>query len=236
MADFPLGLSFDDVLLLPRLSAILPGDADISSQLVPGFDMKIPVLSAAMDTVSESELAIALAREGGLAVIHRNNPIDIQAAMVSRVKRFENAVIPNPVTVNKDMTLEEVHQIMMDQGYSGFPVVDANRKLEGIITGRDMRGVDDYQNVRVEDVMTPLPRLITAAPTTTIEEARHILYTHRIEKLPWWMNTVCWPASSRKRTSRSAPCLQTLPRTNTATCAAAPPWVWALIIWTAPKP
>ena len=184
MADFPLGLSFDDVLLLPRLSAILPGDADISSQLVPGFDMKIPVLSAAMDTVSESELAIALAREGGLAVIHRNNPIDIQAAMVSRVKRFENAVIPNPVTVNKDMTLEEVHQIMMDQGYSGFPVVDANRKLEGIITGRDMRGVDDYQNVRVKDVMTPLPRLITAAPTTTIEEARHILYTHRIEKLP----------------------------------------------------
>ena len=116
MADFPLGLSFDDVLLLPRLSAILPGDADISSQLVPGFDMKIPVLSAAMDTVSESELAIALAREGGLAVIHRNNPIDIQAAMVSRVKRFENAVIPNPVTVNKNMTLEEVHQIMMDQG------------------------------------------------------------------------------------------------------------------------
>ena len=172
------------MLLLPRLSAILPGDADISSQLVPGFDMKIPVLSAAMDTVSESELAIALAREGGLAVIHRNNPIDIQAAMVSRVKRFENAVIPNPVTVNKDMTLEEVHQIMMDQGYSGFPVVDASRRLEGIVTGRDMRGVDDYQNIRVKDVMTPLSRLITAAPTTTIEEARHILYTHRIEKLP----------------------------------------------------
>lgn len=184
MADFPLGLSFDDVLLLPRLSAILPGDADISSQLVPGFNMKIPVLSAAMDTVSESELAIALAREGGLAVIHRNNPIDIQAAMVSRVKRFENAVIPNPVTVSKDMTLEEVHHVMMDQGYSGFPVVDANRKLEGIVTGRDMRGVDDYEHVLVKDVMTPLSRLITAAPSTTIEEARHILYTHRIEKLP----------------------------------------------------
>ena len=229
MADFPLGLSFDDVLLLPRLSAILPGDADISSQLVPGFDMKIPVLSAAMDTVSESELAIALAREGGLAVIHRNNPIDIQAAMVSRVKRFENAVIPNPVTVNKDMTLEEVHQIMMDQGYSGFPVVDANRKLEGIITGRDMRGVDDYQNVRVKDVMTPLARLITAAPTTSFTPTA-------LKSFPWWMNTVCWPASSRKLTSRSAPCLQTLPRMNTATCAAAPPWVWAPIIWTAPKP
>ena len=103
--------------------------------------------------------------------------------MVSRVKRFENAVIPNPVTVNKDMTLEEVHQIMMDQGYSGFPVVDANRRLEGIVTGRDMRGVDDYHNIRVKDVMTPLSRLVTAAPTTTIEEARHILYTHRIEKL-----------------------------------------------------
>ena len=222
MADFPLGLSFDDVLLLPRLSAILPGDADISSQLVPGFDMKIPVLSAAMDTVSESELAIALAREGGLAVIHRNNPIDIQAAMVSRVKRFENAVIPNPVTVNKDMTLEEVHQIMMDQGYSGFPVVDANRKLEGIITGRDMRGVDDYQNVRRLPPRPLRKRATSFTPTA-------------LKNFLWWMKTACWAALSRKRTSRSAPCLQTLPRMNTVTCAAAPPWVWAPIIWTEPK-
>lgn len=184
MAEFPLGLSFDDVLLLPRLSAILPGDANISSQLVPGFEMKIPVLSAAMDTVSESDLAIALAREGGLAVIHRNNPIDVQAAMVSRVKRFENAVIPNPVTVKKDMTITEVRYLAEDEGYSCFPVVDSEGKLEGIITGRDMRGVDDADNVKVSDVMTGNDRLITGAPNTTIEEARKILHQHRIEKLP----------------------------------------------------
>lgn len=184
MADFNIGLSFDDVLLLPRKSAILPGEADLSSQLVPGFDLKIPVLSAAMDTVTESELAIALAREGGLGVIHRNNPIDIQAAMVSRVKRFENAVIPKPFTVSKDMTLAQVHDIMSEHGFSGFPVVDANNKLQGIITGRDMRGIDNYMDTRVDDVMTHLDKLVTAAPSTTIEEARSILYKHRIEKLP----------------------------------------------------
>lgn len=236
MADFPLGLSFDDVLLLPRLSAILPGDADISSQLVPGFDMKIPVLSAAMDTVSESELAIALAREGGLAVIHRNNPIDIQAAMVSRVKRFENAVIPNPVTVNKDMTLEEVHQIMMDQGYSGFPVVDANRKLEGIITGRDMRGVDDYQNVRVKNVMTPLSRLITAAPTTTIEEARHILYTHRIEKLPLVDEHGVLAGLITETDIQKRAMFADASKDEHGHLRCGAPWVSAPIIWTEPKP
>lgn len=184
MEDFTLGLSFDDVLLLPRLSSILPGEADLGSRLTNGFDLKIPVLSAAMDTVSEPELAIALAREGGLAVIHRNNPIDIQAAMVSRVKRFQNAVIPKPHTVSKDMSLEEVRAIMEDQGYSGFPVVDADNKLQGIITGRDMRSDSCSRTTLVSDVMTPLDSLITAPPGTTIEEARSILYTHRIEKLP----------------------------------------------------
>lgn len=184
MEDFTLGLSFDDVLLLPRKSTILPGDSDLSSQLVPGFNMNIPVLSAAMDTVSESEMAIALAREGGLAVIHRNNPIDVQASMVSRVKRFENAVIPNPFTVSKEMTLAQVQQIMDEHGFSGFPVVEDGHKLVGIITGRDMRGIDNYSQTRVADVMTPMDRLITAAPGTTIEEARSILYKHRIEKLP----------------------------------------------------
>lgn len=184
MEDFPLGLSFDDVLLLPRKSSILPGEADLGSRLTEGFGLKIPVLSAAMDTVSEPELAIALAREGGLAVIHRNNPIDIQAAMVSRVKRFQNAIIPKPFTVTRDMTLGQVRDIMHDHGYSGFPVVDADNRLEGIITGRDMRGDHDEYGTKVEDVMTPLDNLVTAPPETTLEEARTILYTHRIEKLP----------------------------------------------------
>lgn len=184
MADYPLGLSFDDVLLLPSLSALLPGDAVISSQLVAGFPMSIPVLSAAMDTVTEAELAIALAREGGMGVIHRNNDIAIQAAMVSRVKRYENAVIPKPFTVSKDMTLEQVQQIMDQHGFSGFPVVNADNKLEGIITGRDMRGVDDFAGTTVSNVMTGIDRLVVADFGTTIDQARSILYKHRIEKLP----------------------------------------------------
>ena len=139
-----------------------------------------------MDTVTESDMAIAMAREGGLGVIHRNNRIDDQAAMVAKVKRFENAVITRPITVSSDMRLSQVKSIMLEHGFSGFPVVDADNKLEGIITGRDMRVFDghDLDTMRVADVMTPLARLITGAPNTTPEEARKILYRNRIEKLP----------------------------------------------------
>ncbi|HIX19428.1 MAG TPA: IMP dehydrogenase [Candidatus Akkermansia intestinigallinarum] len=186
MAEIQLGLTFDDVLLLPCLSSILPGEADPSSQLLAGFPLRLPILSAPMDTVTESDMAIAMAREGGLGVIHRNNRIDDQAAMVAKVKRFENAVITRPITVSSDMRLSQVKSIMLEHGFSGFPVVDADNKLEGIITGRDMRVFDghDLDTMRVADVMTPLARLITGAPNTTPEEARKILYRNRIEKLP----------------------------------------------------
>lgn len=186
MAEIQLGLTFDDVLLLPCLSSILPGEADPSSQLLAGFPLRLPILSAPMDTVTESEMAIAMAREGGLGVIHRNNRIDDQAAMVAKVKRFENAVITRPITVSSDMRLSQVKSIMLEHGFSGFPVVDADNKLEGIITGRDMRVFDghDLDVMCVSDVMTPLARLITGAPNTTPEEARKILYRNRIEKLP----------------------------------------------------
>lgn len=183
MADITLGLSFDDVLLLPQKSTILPGEADLSSHLVPGFNLNIPVLSAAMDTVSESELAIALAREGGMGVIHRNNTIEEQAAMVTRVKRSENAIISNPLTVRKEQTISEIREIMWQQGFSGFPVVNETGYLEGIVTGRDVRGVED-DSTTVADVMTPREKLFTAPTNTSLEEARQILYTHRIEKLP----------------------------------------------------
>lgn len=186
MAEIQLGLTFDDVLLLPCLSSILPGEADPSSQLLAGFPLRLPILSAPMDTVTESEMAIAMAREGGLGVIHRNNRIDDQAAMVAKVKRFENAVIARPITVSSDMRLSQVKSIMLEHGFSGFPVVDADNRLEGIITGRDMRVFDghDLDVMCVSDVMTPLARLITGAPNTTPEEARKILYRNRIEKLP----------------------------------------------------
>ena len=183
MAEISLGLSFDDVLLQPALSAVLPGEADLSTHVTAGIPLHIPVVSAAMDTVSETELAIALAREGGMGVIHRACPIDEQAAMVSRVKRSESAVILKPLTVRKEQTVDEVRAIMASNGFSGFPVIDANGRLEGMVTGRDVR-YTDQADARVADVMTPRERLITAAPNTSLEEARNILYKNRIEKLP----------------------------------------------------
>ena len=186
MEEIQLGLTFDDVLLLPCLSTILPGEADPCSQLCPGIPLRLPILSAPMDTVTEVDMAIAMAREGGLGVIHRNNRIEDQAAMVAKVKRFENAVITKPITVTRDMTLRQVKRIMDEHGFSGFPVVDGDNKLQGIITGRDMRLFEGQKlgQMTVADVMTPRERLITGTPGTTQEEARKILYSNRIEKLP----------------------------------------------------
>ncbi len=183
MAEISLGLSFDDVLLVPCLSTVLPGEADLSTHVTAGIPLNIPVVSAAMDTVSESELAIALAREGGIGVIHRACPIEEQAVMVSRVKRSENAVILKPHTVRKEQSVDEVRAIMAENGFSGFPVVDGDGKLEGMVTGRDIRYLD-RADAKVADVMTPREKLVTAPPTTSLEEARRILYQNRIEKLP----------------------------------------------------
>ncbi len=186
MAEIQLGLTFDDVLLLPCLSSILPAEADPSSRLCEGISLRLPILSAPMDTVTEVDMAIAMAREGGMGVIHRNNRIEDQASMVARVKRFENAVITKPITVERTMTLSRVRDIMHEHGFSGFPVVNAEGVLEGIITGRDMRVFDGHNlaSLTVADVMTPRERLITGAPSTTQDEARKILYRNRIEKLP----------------------------------------------------
>lgn len=183
MAEISLGLSFDDVLLVPALSAVLPGEADLSTEIAPGISLGLPVVSAAMDTVSEHDLAIALAREGGMGVIHRACPIEEQAAMVSKVKRSESAVIIKPLTVSKTDTVERVLAIMEENGFSGFPVVDGQGRLEGMVTGRDVRYLD-RPNALVAEVMTPREKVITAPPTTGLEEARRILYLNRIEKLP----------------------------------------------------
>ncbi len=183
MAEINLGLSFDDVLLVPQLSAVIPNETDISSSLNQEIGLNIPVVSAAMDSVSESELAIALAREGGIGVIHRNNTIEQQAAMVAKVKRAETAVILDPVTVTKDMKVAKIREIIDFEGFSGFPVVDAENKLEGMVTGRDVR-YTAHQDRSVAEVMTPFDKLVTGNSDTTIEEARRILYMNRIEKLP----------------------------------------------------
>ena len=165
------------------MSAVLPGEADLSTELAPGIPLGLPVISAAMDTVSEHDLAIALAREGGMGVIHRACPIDEQAAMVSKVKRSESAVIIKPLTVSKTDTVARVLAIMEENGFSGFPVVDGQGRLEGMVTGRDVRYLD-RPNAQVSEVMTPREKVITAPPTTSLEEARRILYQSRIEKLP----------------------------------------------------
>lgn len=178
-----LALSFDDVLLLPGLSEVLPGDVKIGTRFGGSIDLNIPVLSSAMDTVTESELAIALAREGGLGVIHRNCPIDYQAEQVARVKRSENTVIQNPHTVRPETTLGELQRLMYEKGVSGFPVVDPSGKLVGMVTSRDIWYVED-ETALVSGMMTPLDRLATGTSGTSFEEALKLMYLRRIEKLP----------------------------------------------------
>lgn len=183
MGEITTALSFDDVLLLPALSSILPGDADLTTPFTGGITLNIPVLSSAMDTVTESELAIALAREGGLGVVHRNNPIDIQSEQVARVKRSENMVILQPLTVKPGTTVGEIHALMNEKGVSGFPVVDEKGILLGMVTSRDLWYVGNDETP-VSEVMTPRERLATGTRHTTLEEARMALYMRRIEKLP----------------------------------------------------
>lgn len=182
--DVELAYSFDDVLLVPRKSSILPSEADITSRLTEKIPLNIPIISSPMDTVTEDKLAIALAREGGLGVIHRNCTLDEQADYVARVKRSENMVIPDPFTVSGKMSIRQLETVMADKGVSGFPVVDGEKKLVGMVTTRDIWYIEDAEKTTVADVMTPRDRLVTSNANTTLEEARSILYKNRIEKLP----------------------------------------------------
>jgi IMP dehydrogenase len=183
MGEITLSLSFDDVLLLPGRSGVLPGEVNLNAQLTPKLALNIPVLSSAMDTVTESELAIALAREGGMGVIHRACPIDYQVEQVSRVKRSENTVIMHPLTVKPDTTLGEVARLMREKGVSGFPVMDGQGLLVGMVTSRDMWYLED-ETTPVREIMTPREKLAVGKPETTWEEALKILWLNRIEKLP----------------------------------------------------
>lgn len=183
MGELSLGLSFDDVLLVPQRSGVLPAGVDISTRLTEGIPLNIPIVSSAMDTVTEDELAIALAREGGIGVIHRNMPIAEQADMVAKVKRSENTVIADPFTVSADITLAELQVIMDEKGVNGFPVVDENRVLIGMVTSRDIWFVEN-ESAPVSEVMTPKEKIVSAKDGTGLEEARRLLQQARIEKLP----------------------------------------------------
>ena len=176
------GLTFDDVLLIPAKSDVLPADICLKTRLTNKISLNIPVMSAAMDTVTEASLAIALAREGGAGTIHKNMPIERQADHVDRVKRSENGVITNPIFLGPDNYVYEAEALMHKFRISGVPVCDGEKRVIGIITNRDMRFLTDF-NVRISDVMTK-NNLVTAPVGTTLADAQEILRKHKIEKLP----------------------------------------------------
>lgn len=176
------GLTFDDVLLMPAYSQILPREVNISTQLTKSIRLKVPLLSAAMDTVTEASLAIALAREGGLGILHKNMTIEQQADQVRKVKRSENGLILDPVTLSPDASIGEALRIMKENKIGGIPIVDAAHKLVGILTNRDLRFEDNYKG-KVSSVMTK-DNLITAPEGTDLKKAELIFKKNKIEKLP----------------------------------------------------
>ena len=177
---FKQALTFDDVLLVPQESSILPNQVSVKTKLTKKIEMNIPLLSAAMDTVTESGMAVALAREGGIGIIHKNLRIDDQALMVDRVKRYESGMIVNPVTLSSNKTIKEAKEVMSLYKISGLPVVE-NEKLIGIITNRDIRFETD-ETLQVTERMTT-EKLVTVPQGTTLDQAKKVLQEHRIEKL-----------------------------------------------------
>lgn len=175
-------LTYDDVLLVPAYSEVLPRDVDISSQFTRNIRVNVPIVSAAMDTVTESALAIAMAQEGGIGMLHKNMSIEAQAREVRRVKRSESGLIVDPITLHQDATLEQALELMKENKIGGIPIIDGNRLLVGILTNRDLR-FEKKLSRPVSEVMTSA-RLITAKEGTSLKEAEGILQEHKIEKLP----------------------------------------------------
>ncbi len=181
----PLGLTYDDVLLLPGETDVIPSEVDTTTRLTRGISLRIPLISSAMDTVTESRMAIAMARQGGLGVLHRNLSIADQAYQVDLVKRTQTGIISNPVTIRPDQTLEQLDEKCGEYRVSGLPVVDADNQLLGIITNRDLRftPVAEWATTKVDEVMTPMP-LITGPAGISREEATLLLRKHKRERLP----------------------------------------------------
>ena len=174
-------LTFDDVLLVPAFSQVLPKDANLSTQLTRNIRLNLPLLSAAMDTVTEARLAIAMAQEGGMGIVHKNLTAQEQAAQVAKVKRHESGVLRDPVVITPEHTVRQVSDLSHELGVSGFPVVD-HGKVVGIVTGRDLRFETRY-DMPVREIMTPRERLITVREGATLEEAKQLLNKHRLERL-----------------------------------------------------
>jgi len=179
-----MALTFEDILLVPKYSEVLPKEVDVKSKLTKNIALNIPIISAAMDTVTEYKAAIAMARLGGIGIIHKNMDIKTQAMQVKKVKKSESGIIIDPIYITPDTLVAEAKKLMSEYKISGVPVVDSHNKLLGILTNRDMRFIDkSVMNKKVEAVMTKMP-LVTAKQGTTLEEAALIMQKHKIEKLP----------------------------------------------------
>ncbi|HZN16683.1 MAG TPA: IMP dehydrogenase, partial [Micromonosporaceae bacterium] len=178
----PVGLTFDDVLLLPAESDVVPSQVDTATRLTRRVTMAVPLVSSAMDTVTEARMAIAMARQGGIGVLHRNLSPDEQALHVDLVKRSEAGMVTNPITCSPEDTLAEVDQLCARYRISGVPVVDPAGQLVGIVTNRDMRFVTD-SSLQVREIMTPMP-LVTAPVGVSSADALALLRRHKVEKLP----------------------------------------------------
>ncbi|MEH6812678.1 MAG: IMP dehydrogenase [Motiliproteus sp.] len=174
-------LTFDDVLLIPGYSEVLPKDVCLKTQLTKKIHLNVPLVSAAMDTVTESRLAIAMAQEGGIGIIHKNMTVEEQAKEVLKVKRYESGVVKDPVICRSDLTVGELRKLADKHGFSGFPVVDGD-DLVGIVTSRDMR-FEQHLHAKVESIMTPKERLVTVEEGADADEVRNLLRKHRIEKI-----------------------------------------------------
>jgi len=175
------GLTFDDVLLVPALSNVMPRDVSLRTQLTRNITLNIPLLSAAMDTVTEARLAIALAQEGGIGIVHKNMPAKAQAAMISKVKRFESGMVKDPVTVSSGMTVRDVLNLIRQHNISGLPVVQG-KQVVGIVTNRDLR-FESNLDQPIQNIMTARDRLITVRENASREEARALMHKHRIERV-----------------------------------------------------
>ena len=182
LANIPLGLTYDDILLIPQKSDVIPSQVSLKTYLTPEISLNIPIVSAAMDTVTEHSLAIALAREGGLGMIHKNMSIEEQKKQVELVKRNESGMVTDPITLHPEETVRRAEELLAQYKISGLPVVDEKGKLVGIVTNRDLRYLSEKETP-VREVMTK-DGLITAKPGVSLEQAAKILWQHRIEKLP----------------------------------------------------
>ncbi|HOP91285.1 MAG TPA: IMP dehydrogenase, partial [Ottowia sp.] len=174
-------LTFDDVLLVPAFSQVLPKDVNLSTQFTRNIRLNLPLVSAAMDTVTEARLAIAIAQEGGIGIVHKNLTAQEQAAQVAKVKRYESGVLRDPVVITPEHTVLQVMQLSDELGISGFPVIDGGKVL-GIVTGRDLRFETRY-DVKVREIMTPRERLITVNEGASAAEAKALLNKHKLERL-----------------------------------------------------